>query len=269
MTSHRVVTFERQGGYAARCEDCDGITFGGFPSRSAAREALTHEETPARVAARPGSVSETHQKETNMSIISNSETNDQQVVPQAHKDWAAEVRRLFGEHAQPIRSSDDPRALDLVGSRPGLMSLEQIDWFIADDPEFNPQLLADDYFNLHLELLPPLPFKVPVWALETEGQGVFSRPGYGGEECSVWIYGWSQVFGPFEGRRAQYVTVDLLTGKVTFYPEEFMIRGTEDLDIEPSEAVELAKLLEALLTENPRVLRRPAQTDDQLRAIDG
>lgn len=46
--THRVVTVPRQSGYLARCEDCDAITFGGFESRSTAREALAgHESAPA------------------------------------------------------------------------------------------------------------------------------------------------------------------------------------------------------------------------------
>ncbi|MFI8593866.1 hypothetical protein ACIGCK_05480 [Microbacterium sp. NPDC078428] len=45
---HKVVTVERSGGYAARCEDCDAITFGGFPRRSDARAALEgHEQENA------------------------------------------------------------------------------------------------------------------------------------------------------------------------------------------------------------------------------
>lgn len=54
---HRVITVERQGGYAARCEIerddevriCD-ITFGGFATRSEARAALVHEEAPGAAA---------------------------------------------------------------------------------------------------------------------------------------------------------------------------------------------------------------------------
>lgn len=53
---HRVVTVERQGGYAARCEierdgevDICDITLGGFPTRTAARAALVHEEAPDTV----------------------------------------------------------------------------------------------------------------------------------------------------------------------------------------------------------------------------
>ncbi|MGN7188836.1 hypothetical protein [Microbacterium enclense] len=48
---HRIVTVERQGGYAVHCEvECDGavypcdVTFGAFATRSEAREALTHDE---------------------------------------------------------------------------------------------------------------------------------------------------------------------------------------------------------------------------------
>lgn len=51
---HKVVTVERNGGYAARCEiERDGtahlcdITFGGFESRTEAREALTHQDVSA------------------------------------------------------------------------------------------------------------------------------------------------------------------------------------------------------------------------------
>lgn len=54
---HRVVTVERQGGYAARCtvivdgvEHLCGITFGGFRTRTEARAALVHEKTPAAAA---------------------------------------------------------------------------------------------------------------------------------------------------------------------------------------------------------------------------
>jgi hypothetical protein len=61
MRGHKVVTVERQGGYAARCtvvvdgiETLCGITFGGFPTRTEARAALVHEteeNAPAVVAA--------------------------------------------------------------------------------------------------------------------------------------------------------------------------------------------------------------------------
>lgn len=50
--AHEVQTIERNGGYMARCLDCTAITFGGFPTRTAAREAIatTHdaetEKTP-------------------------------------------------------------------------------------------------------------------------------------------------------------------------------------------------------------------------------
>lgn len=54
---HRVVTVERQGGFAARCEVtvdeqtllC-GITFGGFDTRAEARAAIRH-LSPAALAA--------------------------------------------------------------------------------------------------------------------------------------------------------------------------------------------------------------------------
>lgn len=41
VAPHRIVTVERAGGFAARCEcDCNATTFGGFQSRAKAREAL-------------------------------------------------------------------------------------------------------------------------------------------------------------------------------------------------------------------------------------
>ncbi|PPF83773.1 hypothetical protein C5E07_09780 [Pseudoclavibacter sp. RFBJ3] len=43
--AHKVQTLERNGGFMARCLDCTAITFGGFPTRTAARAALAgHEE---------------------------------------------------------------------------------------------------------------------------------------------------------------------------------------------------------------------------------
>ncbi|WP_102509081.1 hypothetical protein [Sanguibacter massiliensis] len=52
MRGHKVVTMERgttdegRQGYAARCETCGTLTFGGAESRTAARRALdgTHED---------------------------------------------------------------------------------------------------------------------------------------------------------------------------------------------------------------------------------
>lgn len=49
--THKTTTFERgtsgdkgeRKGYAARCETCGAVTFGGFPSKTAAKEALEHE----------------------------------------------------------------------------------------------------------------------------------------------------------------------------------------------------------------------------------
>lgn len=58
---HRVVTVERQGGYAARCtvivdgaEHQCGITFGGFHTRTEARAALAHEKAPGAVQSAEG-----------------------------------------------------------------------------------------------------------------------------------------------------------------------------------------------------------------------
>ena len=42
MTEHKVVTFRRNHGWAARCDTCHDATFGGFPTRTAARDALEH-----------------------------------------------------------------------------------------------------------------------------------------------------------------------------------------------------------------------------------
>ncbi|GAA4482559.1 hypothetical protein [Microbacterium panaciterrae] len=55
LIKHHVITVERSGGYAARCEvEIDGtiqicdITFGGFRTRTEARQAITHEIGTAR-----------------------------------------------------------------------------------------------------------------------------------------------------------------------------------------------------------------------------
>ena len=57
MRGHKIITVERGDGFAARCEvERDGeihlcdITFGGFPTRTAARQAITHEEALGAVA---------------------------------------------------------------------------------------------------------------------------------------------------------------------------------------------------------------------------
>jgi len=50
MLAHKITTFERGGGYAARCDTCGDLTFGGFPTRTAARAALVHEEAPGTAA---------------------------------------------------------------------------------------------------------------------------------------------------------------------------------------------------------------------------
>lgn len=47
MRGHKVVTLERQGGYAARCDTCGVITFGGFRTRTEARAELAHEHKKA------------------------------------------------------------------------------------------------------------------------------------------------------------------------------------------------------------------------------
>lgn len=57
--AHKLITVERGdayddagrrigAGYAARCTECDAITFGGFSSRTAAREALRDHEGRGR-----------------------------------------------------------------------------------------------------------------------------------------------------------------------------------------------------------------------------
>lgn len=49
MPAHRVATFRRGNGYAAACEqpNCGALTFGGFPTRTDARNALRdHENAP-------------------------------------------------------------------------------------------------------------------------------------------------------------------------------------------------------------------------------
>lgn len=75
MKAHKVDTRPRNGGYLAACRDCDAITFGGFPTRTAARDALAgheHEEAPGAVGAaaegsHPGTMCKGN--ETNMTTI--------------------------------------------------------------------------------------------------------------------------------------------------------------------------------------------------------
>ncbi|WP_068492493.1 hypothetical protein [Pseudoclavibacter helvolus] len=76
MTGHKVETHPRQGGYMARCLDCTAITFGGFPTRTAAREAIApthdHEEAPGAVpAAAEGKDTETdtHERPDSMNTV--------------------------------------------------------------------------------------------------------------------------------------------------------------------------------------------------------
>ena len=69
MHGHKVVTIERGDGYAARCETCGDITFGGFPTRTEAREALTHEEAPdAAATAVEGEIQNTSHQEENQTM---------------------------------------------------------------------------------------------------------------------------------------------------------------------------------------------------------
>lgn len=80
---HKVITVARgtdaegRAGYAARCETegCGAITFGGFPSRSAARAELAgHEEAPEAVAAARGEDQNTHfEGERSMSDSTNAD----------------------------------------------------------------------------------------------------------------------------------------------------------------------------------------------------
>ncbi|MEV8081137.1 hypothetical protein AB0O38_16100 [Pseudarthrobacter oxydans] len=52
MSKHQAIAFERgtygdqgqQKGYAARCETCGAVTFGGFRTKTAAKAALLHSE---------------------------------------------------------------------------------------------------------------------------------------------------------------------------------------------------------------------------------
>lgn len=86
MTRHKIATRPRNGGYLAACRDCDAITFGGFPTRTAAREALAghdHEEAPGAVpAAAEGKDTETdtHERPDSMNTIT---------TPTTMRDWLA------------------------------------------------------------------------------------------------------------------------------------------------------------------------------------
>lgn len=56
LAGHKAVAFERgtsgdQGqhkGYAASCETCGAVIFGGFPTKTEAKGALDHDEVAAR-----------------------------------------------------------------------------------------------------------------------------------------------------------------------------------------------------------------------------
>ena len=107
---HKVVTVERQGGYAARCtvvvdgvETLCGITFGGFDTRTEARAALAHEDAPATVGAARGCDPITTQQgsEQIMGILP-----DTEVVHQSLRAWAADYAAELRAHMAAAATSE-------------------------------------------------------------------------------------------------------------------------------------------------------------------
>lgn len=112
---HRVVTVERgtnaegRPGYAARCETagCDAITFGGFPSRSAARRELDgHERRCTRCGMYPGAL--IHHATANghpFTVAGNEEA-----LESVAADLEGEDRNTITHEGEPIMTTVPPTA---------------------------------------------------------------------------------------------------------------------------------------------------------------
>lgn len=74
-------------------------------------------------------------------------------------EFAAQVRRLFAEHATPITSTDDPRVAQLVTPN---MTLARIAEYIAEGADMQREL-GELWFSRHVTL-PPVPASIiPAW----------------------------------------------------------------------------------------------------------
>lgn len=109
--SHRIITFERNGGYAARCEEpeCGEITFGGFQTRTAASIALRgHEKTSETTSANEKTANE-------LQLVAVMIPTDEGVIMSTVADtaldttWATRRATAFS----PITRADDPRLAEL------------------------------------------------------------------------------------------------------------------------------------------------------------
>lgn len=95
---HKVVTYERGGGFAARCT-CGDLTFGGYGSRTEARAALLHENAPATVAADRGFDQLNNQRgsEKIMTIIPDTDEARQTI-----RVWATDLAAAYAEHGDDL-----------------------------------------------------------------------------------------------------------------------------------------------------------------------
>lgn len=94
-------------------------------------------------------------------------------------EFATEVRRLFAEHATPITSTDDPRAMQLVAPQ---ITLDEIAGYIAEGADMQREL-GELWFSRHVAL-PVAPASiVPAW----------------GTVQSVRMHGWPEVEVSIDG----------------------------------------------------------------------
>lgn len=95
-----------------------------------------------------------------MSIVADQATNIHPILADDVAEFAAEVRRLFAEHATPITSTDDPRAAQLVDPN---LRWDQIAAKVAEGAEAQRQL-GERWFSRCVPL-PTAPASiVPAWA---------------------------------------------------------------------------------------------------------
>jgi len=165
MTSHRVVTLERNGGYAARCETCGDITFGGFRTRTEARAALVHAtKAAAEVQLDGGNDPSGEGKLMDNSTLPTTCLFDTADV----EDYCREIRAVHFAQAKPITGRDDPRVPQLVGVRPYLTKASIDAQLDETDPDLKAELMADlgmTWFEDVFDGKPVPPVTPPTWAV--------------------------------------------------------------------------------------------------------
>lgn len=155
---HRVVTVPRgttedgRPGFAARCEDCDAITFGGNSSRSAARAQLAgHEDAPSAAgtaAEGDDQKTELHQGEPVMTIIPDG-PEVREAISSATEAYAAKL------HTAATAVLDDP----------GFLAWLRPEWIAAGST----QRMAYDWAERHGSISFDWPDEAtPSWAHEVE-----------------------------------------------------------------------------------------------------